>query len=200
MLVMSARRASEEKLAEGSGRIKPHPITPVPVETTTTTGGDTGGLGKKDLPKVDPNNPLGDVSLVQQLRDQLSHYDFASMVASVTASPYGQSVEGKKLVDRYTRLNGFMGWFGRELDQTDADHPITLTSDPDHGDAPSTVYRERSGYVAVKTATSSNTTAENQLSTAEVAAIAGVLQQFPTRFPGRNSTKMRRCLSAKPNC
>ena len=152
---------------------------------------DIPTLGNKNDPKADGSkaavptqdsastDPLDDPALVDSLKTAFSHYDFASMSGAVEASRYASGDLGKKLIDRYGKLNAYMGWFNTMLDSTTEDNHVTITWDPNQGNAPAFVYRAGLGQVGIKTNQSSSTLSMSQLSVPEILTIAAALEDLP---------------------
>ncbi len=158
----------------GHGTVKPRLQRP----DTQVKAPDVAAETKKD-PTIDKLNPMGDAGLVEKLKDMLSRYDFAGMLKAVSDSPYADSPAGKKMIERYSRLNAFMSWFGEQISTTDADHAMTLGIDPVHNGATCTFYGTTSGYVEVKTASSAAEKPISQLPAVELVSFASVMMDFP---------------------
>lgn len=179
MVVISARVASREKLiaaAPGKGlKVK----SPQGDLTQQTPGTNQEVAKPPEPPKYD--SPLEDPTLFQSLKTAFSRYDFASMSGAVVASRYADTEMGKQLVDRYRKLNDFMGWFNAMIDDgcADADHHLTVTWDPGQGNAPAFIWRSGIGELAFKTNSGSWVKPVNELSVEEIGVIASALRELP---------------------
>ena len=183
MVVISANKAAHVKPPSADNPIKL----------------DLSALRKKNDPKADEaladpktsatgvaanpdpayTNPVDDPALFGSLKSAFSHYDFASMSGAVEASKYAQSEPGRDLIDRYAKLNAYMGWFNTMLDSTTEDSHVTITWDPNQANAPAFVYRAGLGQVAIKTNQGSSILSMSQLSVPEILAIAAALEDLP---------------------
>ncbi|MHB8637860.1 MAG: adenylate/guanylate cyclase domain-containing protein [Fimbriimonadaceae bacterium] len=178
MVALSANRAAHQKLAASQ-----HPLTlgrqPVPKKSDPPVDGKGATGPSTQDPAPTYTEPLDDPALFQALKSAFSHYDFASMSGAVEASKYATTDAGKNLIDRYGALNSYMGWFNTMLDTTTADNHITITSDPNQGNAPAFVYRAGVGQIAIKTNQGTPILSMEELSVAEIVAIAAALEDLP---------------------
>lgn len=182
MVVLSAKMASKDKLVRtGSVHVKAlHPSG-----TTAGATTDAGNLAATQ-PKTDPapikppvyDDPLDDPALVQALRTAFSHYDFAGMSGAVEASVYAETASGRSLIDRYGRLNDFMGWFNTMLDGTSQDNHLNITYDATLG-TPAFVYRSGIGEVTFNTAQGQWNKRVTDLTVPEILSIASELRNQP---------------------